>query len=103
MKTDDNSHQTISARPAMTASIVREARLTAVILHDLVHEFYAKLRGDTMLGPIFAERITDWGPHLDRMVVFWSSVALMTGGITTIALCQRTRRCQSMVRVSHAG
>ncbi|MGB8622216.1 MAG: group III truncated hemoglobin, partial [Paracoccaceae bacterium] len=30
------------------------------------------------LGPIFAARITDWAPHLERMCAFWSSVALMT-------------------------
>lgn len=29
--------------------------------------------------PIFAARIGDWGPHLEKMVAFWSSVALMTG------------------------
>jgi hemoglobin len=79
MKTDENSPQSISARPAMTAAITEETGLTGEILHDLVHEFYAKIRGDTMLGPIFAERITEWGAHLDRMVAFWSSVALMTG------------------------
>lgn len=32
-----------------------------------------------MLGPVFAERITDWEPHLQRMFAFWSSVALQTG------------------------
>ena len=36
-------------------------------------------RDDRLLGPIFAARITDWPPHLERMVTFWSSVALMTG------------------------
>ncbi|WP_245760304.1 group III truncated hemoglobin [Roseivivax halotolerans] len=49
------------------------------ILRDLVHRFYAKVRCDTILGPIFAARIENWGPHLGRMVAFWSSVALMTG------------------------
>ncbi|WP_093119139.1 group III truncated hemoglobin [Salinihabitans flavidus] len=53
--------------------------LSEQMLHDLVHGFYDKVRRDAMLGPIFAERITDWGPHLAKMVDFWSSVALMTG------------------------
>jgi hemoglobin len=44
-----------------------------------VHRFYAKVRADAELGPIFASRIADWEPHLERMVAFWSSVALMTG------------------------
>lgn len=49
------------------------------LLRDLVHRFYARVRADAVLGPIFAARITDWAPHLDRMVDFWCSVALMTG------------------------
>jgi hemoglobin len=32
-----------------------------------------------VLGPVFAERIRDWRPHLERMCAFWSSVALLTG------------------------
>ena len=30
-------------------------------------------------APIFAARIDDWEPHLQRMFAFWSSVALMSG------------------------
>jgi hemoglobin len=37
------------------------------------------VRADAVLGPVFADRIADWPRHLDRMVAFWSSVALMTG------------------------
>ena len=44
-----------------------------------MHRFYAKVRADELIGPIFAARIEDWGPHLERMTAFWSSVALMTG------------------------
>ncbi|WP_229665972.1 group III truncated hemoglobin [Wenxinia marina] len=53
--------------------------LDEAVLTDLVHAFYARVRTDPVLGPIFAERIGDWGWHLERMVDFWSSVALMTG------------------------
>ena len=49
------------------------------MLRELVHAFYGKIRKDPVLGPIFAARIDDWPPHLDRMTSFWSSVALMTG------------------------
>ncbi|SDX86026.1 group III truncated hemoglobin [Citreimonas salinaria] len=68
-----------SARPAMTAEVMARTGLDEAVLARLVHAFYAKVRGDAMLGPIFADRITDWEPHLERMVAFWSSVALMTG------------------------
>ena len=49
------------------------------MIRYLVHGFYDKVRADTVLGPIFVARIEDWGPHLERMCAFWSSVALMTG------------------------
>lgn len=68
-----------SARPEMTAELMARTGLDEEMLSDLVHRFYAKVRGDRLLGPIFAARIADWAPHLDRMVAFWSSVALMTG------------------------
>ncbi len=68
-----------SARPQMTADLMARTGLDDAMLERLVHRFYDRVRSDAMLGPIFAERITDWAPHLERMVEFWSSVALMTG------------------------
>lgn len=75
----DDTLRVSSARPDMTAALMRETGLDEARLHDLVHRFYARVRTDDMLGPIFAAHITDWTPHLARMVDFWSSVALMTG------------------------
>lgn len=63
----------------MTAAIMAENGLDEDRLRALVHRFYEKVRADAVLGPIFAARISDWGPHLAKMVDFWSSVALMTG------------------------
>lgn len=71
--------QMTSARPEMTAAMTTATGLDEEVLRALVHRFYDKVRGDAVLGPIFAARNTDWGPHLDRMVIFWSSVVLMTG------------------------
>ncbi|WP_226779053.1 group III truncated hemoglobin [Oceaniglobus trochenteri] len=68
-----------SARPEMTRALMQQTGLSDGMLHDLVHRFYGKVRRDEVLGPIFAARITDWEPHLEKMVSFWSSVALMTG------------------------
>jgi len=79
MTIDDRTPRIASARPEMTAAIMAETGLDEGILRDLVHSFYDKVRRDAILGPIFAARITDWAPHLERMVAFWSSVALMTG------------------------
>lgn len=45
----------------------------------LVHTFYAKVRADVLLGPIFEPVIKDnWAPHLLRMVDFWSTILLYT-------------------------
>ena len=46
---------------------------------SLVHRFYAKVRQDPQIGPIFNDTIEEWGPHLATMVDFWSSVMLTTG------------------------
>jgi hemoglobin len=46
----------------------------------LVEAFYAQVRADAMLGPIFENAIGDrWAPHLARMKAFWASVALNAG------------------------
>lgn len=48
-------------------------------ISSLVERFYAQIRSDELLGPIFAERIDDWGPHLARMKGFWRSVLHASG------------------------
>ena len=40
----------------------------------LVHEFYAAVRQDDLLGPIFNKHVQDWDVHLAKLVDFWSSV-----------------------------
>ena len=66
-------------RVAITAELARKTGIDDQMIEHLVFTFYGKVRADTMLGPIFEERIEDWPRHLDRMYAFWSSVALMTG------------------------
>jgi len=49
-------------------------------ISELVETFYARVRADATLGPIFNKEIGDnWGPHLARMKDFWASVALNAG------------------------
>lgn len=46
----------------------------------LVEGFYARVRGDDRLGPIFEARVNgNWPAHLARMKGFWRSVLLKTG------------------------
>lgn len=53
--------------------------ITRKMVTDLVHAFYDKIRSDEVLGPIFNGRISNWAPHLEKLVRFWCSIALMTG------------------------
>jgi len=53
--------------------------VTEAMIHDVVHDFYAQIRVDPALGPIFNRVITDWDEHLAKMCDFWSSVLLMSG------------------------
>ena len=39
----------------------------------LVHSFYARVRTDAALGPIFDAHVQNWDTHLAKMVDFWSS------------------------------
>ncbi|PYE87826.1 group III truncated hemoglobin [Phyllobacterium leguminum] len=54
--------------------------MSETLVERLVHSFYARVRKDALLGPIFDARIGErWDAHLAKMVDFWSSVALTTG------------------------
>ena len=53
--------------------------LDEAMIRALVHGFYARVRADAELGPIFARAIKDWDPHLATMCDFWSSVMLSSG------------------------
>src|SRR3546814_1486340 len=48
-------------------------------LERLVALFYARVRADEELGPIFNDAIDDWPEHLEKLVAFWSSVVLTSG------------------------
>ena len=66
-------------RERLTAEIMERTGIDEAMIERLGRGFYAKVRADAVLGPIFEARISDWEPHLSQMCAFWSSVALMTG------------------------
>ncbi len=45
----------------------------------MVERFYASVREDDLLAPIFEERISNWAEHLDRMKSFWRSILFNSG------------------------
>jgi hemoglobin len=55
------------------------AEISEASLAHLVDAFYARVRQDPELGPIFNDAILDWPEHLDRLSAFWSSVMLTSG------------------------
>lgn len=56
-------------------------RVTEGTIKALVDEFYARVRRDPTLGPVFDHAISEeaWPAHLEKMCAFWSSVMLTTG------------------------
>lgn len=49
------------------------------MISQLVEQFYLDIKAHGLLGPIFAERISNWPPHLARMKDFWASIAIESG------------------------
>ena len=70
---------TTSSFPEVHAQTVARLGVDEAAIRRLVHGFYAKVRQDALLGPIFDSRVADWDEHLERMCRFWSSVATMSG------------------------
>ena len=66
-------------RAAIVEQIRAETGIDETMIGRLVDGFYDRVRADALIGPVFNERIHDWGPHLEQMRLFWSSVALMSG------------------------
>jgi hemoglobin len=48
-------------------------------LQRLVDHFYAAVRQDETIGPLFNSAIADWPEHLGKLGAFWSSVMLTSG------------------------
>jgi len=60
----------------MGGAVVDEAAIAL-----LIDTFYARVRKDAVLGPVFERAVaeTEWPAHLARMRAFWSSVMLTSG------------------------
>jgi len=68
-----------AARPKPEKPIAAEG-VDRAFIGGIVRDFYARVRTDERLGPIFARHIAgDWEPHLEKMTDFWCSVILKTG------------------------
>jgi hemoglobin len=54
-------------------------KITEAEISVLVDTFYAKVRLDPDIGPIFNAIVGDWPHHLATLKDFWSTVLLTTG------------------------
>ncbi len=75
----DRANDLEDRRARLIEEIQAETGIDEPMIEMLVHAFYARVRNDPLIGPVFAARITDWDLHLGRMCLFWSSVVLMSG------------------------
>ncbi len=57
----------------------RQAAEIEAALPALLERFYARVRADAELGPVFNDAVADWDHHLGVLTDFWSSVMLTTG------------------------
>ncbi|MEB8386974.1 group III truncated hemoglobin [Rhodobacteraceae bacterium KMM 6894] len=73
-------HRPTAQRRAEIRAAAEDMGIDAAYLSLMVDTFYARIRADARLGPIFEDAIGDsWEPHLARMKDFWASVALNAG------------------------
>lgn len=49
-------------------------------IRSVVTQFYARVRLNPDLGPVFAAHVTDWQPHEDKIVLFWRNALLLDRG-----------------------
>jgi hemoglobin len=64
-----------ASKPISLPVSVSEKRIA-----ELVDRFYARIREDALLGPVFNAAIGDhWPEHLATLTDFWTSVLLATG------------------------
>jgi hemoglobin len=56
-----------------------EPPITETEIASLVERFYAKVRVDPEIGPVFNRVVRNWDAHLALLKDFWSTVLLTTG------------------------
>ena len=56
-----------------------DAGIDEDLIAKLVDRFYAAVRQDALIGPVFEARVKDWDAHLTKLMAFWSSVVLKSG------------------------
>ena len=72
--------RTASARQGDIARRAEAMGVDEAFISELVDTFYARIRANETLGPVFESAIGEaWAPHLQTMKQFWASIALNAG------------------------
>jgi hemoglobin len=53
--------------------------ITEAEIATIVERFYAKVRVDSEIGPVFNNAVQNWDAHVALLKDFWSTVLLTTG------------------------
>ncbi len=73
-------NQNIPSGRAKAEAEAREMGINEELISNLVDSFYSNIQENEELGPIFEKVVQgNWGPHLEKMKDFWSSVVLYSG------------------------
>jgi len=75
----DDPEGAVERRARITRDFMEKTGIDDAMIERLVRTFYARVKADPLIGPVFAARIEDWEAHIVKLCAFWSSVALMTG------------------------
>jgi len=73
--------QTVTRRSVVVDGAPLPDALDEDMIRAVVHGFYAQVRLDPLIGPIFNGKIPaeEWPDHLAKLCDFWSSMFLRTG------------------------
>lgn len=74
-----NSEKTASGSTVRNGETTARTGIDEKMIEVLVRTFYARVRQDPVIGPIFESKVHDWPAHERRLCAFWSSVTLMSG------------------------
>lgn len=81
MNADNSRRFAVEAREAKRAEAL-SIGIDAEYIASFVDRFYARVRADDLIGPIFAQHVEDWPVHLEQMKRFWRSVLHNSGEFT---------------------
>lgn len=73
------AHRTTDERQSAIEETAAALGIDEALVSALVDTFYARVREDDLLGPIFLAKLgDDWTAHLAKLKDFWSAVSLGT-------------------------